>query len=127
MVEITSLIPNAALNEWPSIRTLTQQENHAVLDLTIDPSIHWFKGHFPDEPVLPGVVQVHWAAQLSQMLFKLSQPFTALENIKFQTMLLPAMAPTLELTYVADKRCVHFRYTQDSTIYSTGRIRFAIS
>jgi 3-hydroxyacyl-[acyl-carrier-protein] dehydratase len=34
----------------------------------------YFKGHFPDEPLMPGVLQIEAAAQASALLVMLSEP-----------------------------------------------------
>ena len=47
--------------DFPAIlSTLDESPEHRWLML-ISPELDWFRGHFPDNPVLPGVVQLHWA------------------------------------------------------------------
>jgi len=44
---------------WHSIKNLRQSAvNEISANIQINPDSPWFSGHFPDEPILPGIAQL---------------------------------------------------------------------
>lgn len=114
-------------NDWPSIELDSQQsdaDNKLVLQLTINPELSYLKGHFPGKSVVPGVVQVHWASLLASHFFTGDKVFLKMENVKFQSMLLPNQAVTLSLVNKPEKRQVVFTYRCESGVASEGKLYF---
>lgn len=106
--------------QWPQLTSITPVENGVQLTMAIDPNLIWFAGHFPEQPVLPGVVQVFWAQVYAN---KHCPEFTeqlAIKNLKFNQMILPETTVTLTLAYNAVKNQLRFTYHQDQSTYSSG-------
>ncbi|MES1989217.1 MAG: 3-hydroxyacyl-ACP dehydratase [Pseudomonadota bacterium] len=98
--------------------------NQVRLDLQIPVELAYFPGHFPNLPVLPGVVQIDWAVRYARQHLALSGYFTALENIKFQSLVLPDARLELLLTWDEQKKQLEFLYATSERKYSSGRIAF---
>lgn len=115
--------------EWPQIQSHSREHagdiRSASLQLYISDNLVWLKGHFPGQPVLPGVVQVHWAAGLANALFEIPTAFQAIENLKFQSVVLPNTHITLDMTYEAKRSRVNFQYRDAETLFSEGKIKYA--
>ena len=111
-------------NQWPQFGEVITADHQVTVAMTIDPEITWFAGHFPEQPVLPGVVQVDWAAQLSRRFFPELQRFRGLKNIKFKTVILPGATVHLALTANREKQSVSFAYRDNETVYSSGVLAF---
>jgi len=95
-----------------------------VLRLAIPSDLPCFPGHFPGVPILPGVVQVEWAAALAQRLFPPPSDFQCLEQLKFRKVIRPRTEVTLTLSCLPSGNGVEFRYVSDVGEHSYGRIRF---
>jgi 3-hydroxymyristoyl/3-hydroxydecanoyl-(acyl carrier protein) dehydratase len=102
----------------------TDDTKRLVLTLHIHPELDYFVGHFPDLPLLPGVVQVDWATKLAREHLQIHGEFVSLENLKFQAMILPAATVTLTLEWLPDSGRLNFEYRQADQPLSSGRMCF---
>ena len=105
-----------------------QDSTHAELDVRWPRQLTYFEGHFPGAPVLPGVVQVHWAIQIARQIFDLPDGFHALHGLKFQHVVVPEDVTRLILKYDAHKASLKFSYSSGAAgdkQHSSGRILFA--
>lgn len=96
-----------------------------TLTLRIQPELDYFVGHFPELPLLPGVVQVDWAVRFGRELLQARGDFVSLDNLKFQAMIVPNATVQLALEWQAASGRLNFAYTQGETVMSSGRICLA--
>ena len=94
----------------------------------VDPAREIFKGHFPGEPVLPGVYSVECMAQSADILL-LSTPryagkiplFLGINNVKFLRKILPG--DTIEIrAKLATERAEKAIATCSAEIYNHGEL-----
>lgn len=107
-----------------AVRPSGDNENQVCLDLHIQPELAFFPGHFPNLPVLPGVVQIDWAVHYAQQYFPIVGSFTAMEHIKFQSLVLPDARLELLLIWNVLKQQLEFTFSTSERTYSSGRIVF---
>lgn len=119
---LEKLKQNFNSDEWPEFLSLSQNENRVEIEVIIGLAIRWFEGHFPEQPVLAGVVQTHWAALLSAYFFPLQGEFSRLDNLKFQNVILPEVTLTIALEHQVEKNSVKFRFVSEDESFSEGRI-----
>jgi len=110
--------------QWCQFQAFKVTDNSVTLNLYIQPQLSWFVGHFPEQPVLPGVVQTHWACELAQHFFSVTE-VEKVNNVKFLTMILPETELTLSLSLNAEKKTVAFSYKNEQETFSQGSFRFA--
>lgn len=110
--------------EGPQILSIDSVDNTVIIALHVPAQLSWFEGHFPEQKVLPGVVQVDWAGKLARALFVNNSAFQQLSNIKFKTMVMPDTAMQLELTFNEAKHTVKFTYFNETDSFSTGSFKF---
>lgn len=111
-------------HKLPTVRNVTRQDNSVELTLYLDPAIHWFKGHFPELPVLPGVAQVDWAVHYGQRYFAISGQFSSMLDLRFQKLTRPGISVCLHLSYDEAKQQLRFSYRSELGEHSRGRIVF---
>ncbi|WP_338577566.1 hydroxymyristoyl-ACP dehydratase [Erwinia sp. E_sp_W01_1] len=87
-----------------------QLADSAVLILRVEPDLFWFRGHFPGQPILPGVAQTDWVMHYGVELLAPGKHFSAIENIKFQQPILPGNTLRLTLNWQAEKNRLVFDY-----------------
>lgn len=97
-------------------------EGQRQMQLHIPADLLYFDGHFDQAPILPGVVQIHWAEHFARELFAVQGEFAAMEVIKFQKVIVPDTEVTLELAYDTGKHKITFAYHSPAAQHSSGRI-----
>ncbi|WP_025899178.1 AMP-binding protein [Sneathiella glossodoripedis] len=90
--------------------------------------LEYFKGHFTEEPILPGVVQIHWAVRQAQEEFNMSGSPKFVEKLKFKQFIFPEVQTILELKKMKQDQ-VSFRYLSEQTDgknveHSSGVLKF---
>ncbi len=109
----------------PQIINEVHEATSARLKLCVVPELAYFPVHFAELPVLPGVVQIHWAIDFARRYFDELGAFRALDNLKFNRIIPPGTVVELGLRYDPYKHQVEFSYQNDSGKYSSGKVSFA--
>ncbi|MDP9938500.1 acyl-CoA synthetase family protein [Ectopseudomonas alcaliphila] len=100
-----------------------ERDGEWLLQLQVPPDLAHFTGHFPQTPVLPGVVQVDWAQQLARQLIEHLPPrFAGMEVLKFQQLVRPGDTLQLSLRFDAERGKLYFAYRNGEAACSSGRI-----
>lgn len=110
--------------QGPQIIHLESAHDKVLISLHVANQLSWFDGHFPEQKVLPGVVQVDWAGKLARALFVKDNAFQQLINVKFKTMVMPDTSMQLELNYNAAKNSIKFNFFNDTASFSMGGFKF---
>lgn len=109
----------------PEVISIAYEESNAVtLSLLVQPELHYFPNHFPNYPLLPGVVQLDWVIHFGRGILQVTGEFCRMDNIKFQAIVRPAQRLNLRLQWQADTRRLAFTYTLDETTFSSGIVVF---
>ena len=108
---------------FPRILSLTEDESHIRMRLEITSELAWFGGHFPGQPVLPGVVQLHWAVQAAQACFGFSTVPAELKRLKFKSIVVPPRELDLAISQIGDD-AVRFEFSHGETKNSEGSLLF---
>ena len=100
-----------------------EQDGEWLLQLDVPLDLAHFTGHFPQTPVLPGVVQIDWAQQLArQLIAELPPRFCGMEVLKFQQLVRPGDRLQLSLRFDAARGKLYFAYRNGEAACSSGRI-----
>jgi hypothetical protein len=110
-----------------------------ALTLALDPDLLGFQGHFPGDPILPGVVQVDWAIRFGTQAFGPLGRFCGLEKVKFLGLLRPGERVELQLSWAPGRGAdpagpdtpgagrLRFKYLAKGGVRSTGEVRFHLA
>jgi acyl-coenzyme A synthetase/AMP-(fatty) acid ligase/3-hydroxymyristoyl/3-hydroxydecanoyl-(acyl carrier protein) dehydratase len=127
--ELAQLFSNDDLPSLPELVGRQQEGDALLLNLFIPANLYYFDGHFPGRPVLPGVVQTHWAVHFGREHWGGLGVFSALEAVKFQQVVTANQTLLLRLEYQRDKGKLYFSYTSGSAAepvaHASGRVVFA--
>jgi 3-hydroxymyristoyl/3-hydroxydecanoyl-(acyl carrier protein) dehydratase len=96
--------------------------NRVELSLAIPPDLIYFRGHFPNFAILPGVVQIAWVMDFAKRYFPIENAFVETLRIKFRRPLLPDDRLLLTLDYQPLRNQLDFTYAGSKGIASSGRI-----
>lgn len=112
-------LPRVIDSEW-----LT--EKRLRLTLEIDSEAVVFRGHFPGQPILPGVAQIDWAVRMSRHYFSDIGVFSDMERIKFHRIVQPPARLHLCLDWQGARDRLLFEYRQAATGLkcASGCLRF---
>lgn len=75
-----------AINEGKYLATITLNKDHAI-----------FKGHFPGNPVTPGVCMMQIIKELTESVLNVSLTMVSTTNVKFMAIINPEVNATLTL------------------------------
>ncbi len=130
----TKMIENIALiatkNQWPEFSDfqcpLSNNDDETMVEIscTIPKALVWFEGHYPDQPVLPGVVQVNWIYELAHVLFT-TNDFRGVNSLKFNNMILPETHLSISMKYNHSSHSLTFFYRDEDMVFSSGTMKFS--
>jgi len=106
----------------PEVVSQTEQDGEWSLELDVPLDLAHFSGHFPQTPILPGVVQIDWALNLARALLDLPARFSGMEVLKFQQLARPGDRLQLQLRFDAERGKLYFSYRNGEAACSSGRI-----
>ena len=106
----------------PTVLNQTATGDGCLLDLYIAADNPYFDGHFPEQAVLPGVVQLLWAQHFSREYLGLNGRFSGMEAIKFRNLVFPDQNIRLTLAYAQDSGRLKFHYDSVHGRHSQGTL-----
>ena len=125
----TNAVAHAAFEptaqQLPTLHVLSSSRAEVELELLVSARLPVFDGHFPELPVLAGVVQLDWAILYGRRFFGIALPFRRTEALKFLRIYQPGPLLRLTLRWHAERRMLAFLFGSAKETHSSGRIFFA--
>lgn len=106
------------LRRAPILSWISNHPTHRLL-LKVHPEIVFMKGHFPNRPILAGVVQVHWAVSIAMSILGFSDAPTEIKRLKFKNIVQPPVVLELLLNQKKGKE-LEFQFTSHGKVHSSG-------
>ena len=106
---------------YPDIVGYLNNGENIELDLIFPQNSNFFQGHFPEFPILPGVVQLFFANEFSKDIFNIDFIPEKTKKVKFSSIIKPDTKVKLVLT--KGKKSIDYKYVDCENyekIFSSG-------
>lgn len=106
------------------LRLLLIQMQEATMNtsIMITEESHWFSGHFPDNPILPGVAQLKYVVDLISSYYGTNLHIGGLSRVKFRKIVHPGELLNIEVTPTDKKNHYIFSLTSGNEDVCSGRM-----
>lgn len=104
----------------PFVINHTYMENSAEIKLVFYKNCNFFKGHFDKFPIVPGVVQLFYAAYFINDAFNINCVSGQIKKIKFSKLIKPDIVVNLKLERI--KGGINYKYFVEDKIFSSGML-----
>ena len=106
----------------PTVENIARTESSWSADFTFDLNAPYFKGHFPNFAVLPGVVQLGLAHHFAEAFLRKDFALGCVKKMKFSRPILPGERIRFTLEKRADNE-LGYTYAKGDAICSSGTIQ----
>ncbi len=103
----------------PCVENIARTESSWSADLTFDADAPYFKGHFPNFAVLPGVVQIGLAHHFAEAFLRTDLTIGCVKKMKFSRPILPGERIRFTLEKRSDTELAYV-YAKGETVCSSG-------
>jgi 3-hydroxyacyl-[acyl-carrier-protein] dehydratase len=90
-------------NQLYQINSFEQSENKVLASVQINPSHPIFEGHFPHQPVTPGVCMMQIIKELGEKFYGSSLQLRSARNVKFMAVINPLEQPNILVELLFDQ------------------------
>ena len=106
---------------WYSfIEVIQQEKDEIIAQVTTDGRSPWFSGHFPDNPILPGIAQLKMVADIIGASRKEDLRMAGLSRVKFRKIVRPGELLDIHATIGKLKDQYAFRITSSNEEVCSG-------
>ena len=105
----------------PVMQNLIKTDKDLSCNLTFLKDSAYFKGHFEECPILPGVIQLYFVVKFIQQFFHITLNKYDIMKLKFSNLVLPDTLVHFELHKLSDTE-FSFSYENGDIKYSAGKI-----
>ncbi|MDP9803944.1 AMP-binding protein [Acinetobacter calcoaceticus] len=108
----------------PVVLSQSQSSDDYIFSLEFPPELACFKGHFPTQPIYPGVGQIGFLQHFAKSIWSDLNWCQGYEQLKFQNLIRPYAIVQLKLSRKEHK--VSFELRDSEQILASGRLLFAL-
>ncbi|CAI3149227.1 D-alanine--poly(phosphoribitol) ligase subunit 1 [Acinetobacter calcoaceticus] len=108
----------------PVVLSQSQSSDDYILSLEFPPELACFKGHFPTQPIYPGVGQIGFLQHFAKSIWSDFNWCQGYEQLKFQNLIRPYAIVQLKLSRKEHK--VGFELRDSEQVLASGRLLFAL-
>jgi len=90
------------MNDFYTCHDVTQGDNEYNARVVFNPDHDILKGHFPGQPVVPGVCMMELVKDVLQTQVNMPMMLSKADNVKFLQLIVPGIEPSLKMTWKED-------------------------
>jgi 3-hydroxymyristoyl/3-hydroxydecanoyl-(acyl carrier protein) dehydratase len=106
----------------PRVLETARSETGCEQVLQVPGDLAYLAGHFPDFPVVPGIVQLGWILEAARQLLGAPVTVRRIEVLKFKALLRPADVFRLRVEHSPARSALEFRLWNDAQVFASGRL-----
>lgn len=103
------------------------KEGKIVASIATDGNSPWFSGHFPDNPILPGIAQLKMVADLISKSVEGNVYLTGVTRVKFRKIVRPGDVLDIDVTSGNKKDQYIFKITSGDQDVCSGWMFFTLN
>ncbi len=107
----------------PPILAVDVLPDRAICTIDVQADLKAFRGHFPEHPILPGVVQIDWAVRLAELHLNITGLSARDFQVKYRNIIRPGTPLSLILEIDRVKNRLSFTYQSGEVVMSSGQIK----
>jgi 3-hydroxymyristoyl/3-hydroxydecanoyl-(acyl carrier protein) dehydratase len=111
----------------PPVLAMASKKDEVILDIEISPQMEAFCGHFPYNPILPGVVQIDWVVRFAALHLGIEEPAVRDFQVKFRNVIRPDVPVSLTLKVDHSKNRLSFVYQSGADVMSSGQLKLGMT
>lgn len=103
---------------------INHDEQKATMEFLVPSTLPVLKGHFPERPIVAGVVQVYWVDYFARQQFGLSSTAYKMDRIKFKRVLTPGVQCRMNIQWDKMTKVAAFEIIGDDTVFASGHLYY---
>ena len=107
------------------INTIKKLEEKLITEVTINKSNTIFDGHFPGNPVTPGVIQIQLVKEILEKYYQRNIKLDSIGRCKFLAVLNPVESPTISIEITVKEIDNTFKINAVGKDNSTSYFKFS--
>lgn len=92
------MISDMLLDNFYTIRHIEKSDSNWTVTIELNPDHPIYKGHFPEQPIVPGVCMLQMIKESTEEMVKSKLQFTQIASCKFLSAINPIESSVLELS-----------------------------
>jgi len=109
------------VDNFYKIENIESDKNKAIIKIKLNQDHEIYKGHFPDQPMVPGVMQVQMIKEILSKLVNKKLQLKSAGNIKYLSFMLPDEATSYEAEIFYSKN-ENSEYVVKANIKSSDKV-----
>lgn len=112
-------------NLYKVLKTEKIDDSNVKVQIELNPNHSIFKGHFPNNPIMPGVCMIQIIKELTESFTSKSLFMSKVSNVKFLATINPFKHPVLDLELNIIQENGEVKIKNSSFLESTSALKFS--